>query len=251
MELFGSILRKQRELKGYSLEDAQEETKIQIRYLKALEEENFAIMPGEVFTKGFIRNYSEYLGLNYQEIMKKYYELQGATSAVDEASEVKEQPTSFSEAQEKSDDEVVKITVSWPVIALVLGLVLVSVWAFSKFTSPNEVAHNNPSQQTQQKPSSQPQASNPPKVEKPAPLPAPVYLKTVTTQECWVQVIVDDQKVFEGVLPPETKKEWKGQQKIALKLGNAGGVNVNYNNQELGTLGKKGEVITKVFTPAQ
>jgi cytoskeleton protein RodZ len=57
----GEILRTERESRGLSLIDVEEETKIRAKYLQALEEENYDEIPGEAYCMGFLRNYARFL----------------------------------------------------------------------------------------------------------------------------------------------------------------------------------------------
>jgi len=70
----GSLLRETREAKQLTLEAAQEQTKIRCHYLRALEEGQRDILPGEVYLKGFLKNYACFLGLPGQELVKRYSE---------------------------------------------------------------------------------------------------------------------------------------------------------------------------------
>lgn len=72
MQSIGETLRKARESKGITLDQAEDDTKIRKRYLQALEDGDYDIIPGLVYAKGFLRNYSGYLGLNQEEIMIEY-----------------------------------------------------------------------------------------------------------------------------------------------------------------------------------
>jgi len=72
MDLFGERLKQLREQKGYSLEQVSRDTNIAKKYLIALEEENLSIFPGEPYLIGFLKNYSEYLGLDPDEIVTLY-----------------------------------------------------------------------------------------------------------------------------------------------------------------------------------
>lgn len=74
---FGSHLKHQRELRGISLDEIASATKIHIRYLKALEDNTFDDLPGEVFIKGFIRSYGRAIGANLQELISAYDETVG------------------------------------------------------------------------------------------------------------------------------------------------------------------------------
>jgi cytoskeletal protein RodZ len=72
VESLGAKLKAARESKGYSYEQVSRDTNIAVRYLEALEGENFAGFPGEPYILGFLRNYGEYLGLDVQELLSLY-----------------------------------------------------------------------------------------------------------------------------------------------------------------------------------
>ncbi len=60
----GSSLREARERRGLSYADVEIGTKVRSRYIKALEDERFDILPGPTYTKGFLRAYADFLGLD-------------------------------------------------------------------------------------------------------------------------------------------------------------------------------------------
>ena len=72
MESLGEKLQTTREGKGISLDQAGLDTKLAIRYLEALESENFSKFPGEAYVTGFIRNYGAYLDLDVDELLAMY-----------------------------------------------------------------------------------------------------------------------------------------------------------------------------------
>jgi cytoskeletal protein RodZ len=73
---FGESLRRQRELRKISLREVSEATKINIRYLEALERNDFTFLPGGAFTRGFIRSYARHIGIDEDEAINAYlYEL--------------------------------------------------------------------------------------------------------------------------------------------------------------------------------
>lgn len=76
----GEMLREARERKGVSLEKAEEETKVRARYLAALENEEYDIIPGKAYVKGFLKIYANYLGLNPDEVILQYKSSQFALS---------------------------------------------------------------------------------------------------------------------------------------------------------------------------
>lgn len=70
MKTVGQILKEQRTKKKLSLEEVEQETKIRTKYLQALEEDKFELIPGEtVVAKGFIKNYAEFLDLSPEKLV--------------------------------------------------------------------------------------------------------------------------------------------------------------------------------------
>ncbi|WP_461255524.1 helix-turn-helix domain-containing protein [Treponema sp. R80B11-R83G3] len=72
MESLGEKLRTTREEKGLTIDQISRETNIAVRYLEALEAENFGIFPGEPYLIGFIKNYGSYLELDNQKLISLY-----------------------------------------------------------------------------------------------------------------------------------------------------------------------------------
>lgn len=81
----GEVLREAREAKGADLARVERETKIRERYLSALERGEYRELPGAVYTKGFLRNYAAYLGLD-PEYLIDLYRLEAAAGAADRPS---------------------------------------------------------------------------------------------------------------------------------------------------------------------
>ncbi len=75
MESIGEKLRTTRSQKGYSLEQVARDTHIAKRFIEALESEDFDVFPGEPYLLGFLRTYSEFLGLDSQEMVTLYKNL--------------------------------------------------------------------------------------------------------------------------------------------------------------------------------
>ncbi|MBK8985521.1 MAG: helix-turn-helix domain-containing protein [Chloroflexi bacterium] len=72
MDELGHILREARETKGFTLEDVQEEIRINAKYLKSLESGDYNALPTPVHARGFLRNYARYLGLDPQPLLDRY-----------------------------------------------------------------------------------------------------------------------------------------------------------------------------------
>src|SRR6516225_6280554 len=80
MASFGESLRREREMRGVTLEEIAATTKINLRFLQALEAEDFGKLPGGIFTRGFLRAYASYLGLDTEPILAEYQLVAAPTS---------------------------------------------------------------------------------------------------------------------------------------------------------------------------
>ena len=76
MESIGEKLRLAREQANYTLDQVARDTNVARRFLQALEEEDFSAFPGETYALGFLRTYADYLGLDAQEMVARFHNLQ-------------------------------------------------------------------------------------------------------------------------------------------------------------------------------
>jgi cytoskeletal protein RodZ len=81
MSSFGETLRRERELRQISLREIAEATKINLRYLDALERDDFRHLPGGVFNKGFVRAYAQFIGIDPESMVTAYLEEDGRQQA--------------------------------------------------------------------------------------------------------------------------------------------------------------------------
>ena len=72
MPSFGETLKRERELRQISLREISEATKINLRYLEALERDDFRHLPGGVFNKGFVRAFAQFIGIDPEAMVMAY-----------------------------------------------------------------------------------------------------------------------------------------------------------------------------------
>ena len=238
----GQMLQAAREEKQWSYTYTEEITKIRVRYIQALEEEKYEILPGTTYVKGYLRTYAKQLGLNPNEIIALYN-----SSATTVPVSVFESPTTR-----------VKARPLWlrPAIIgsmAILGIVLVI--AIATFSQPGSKLEDPPYVPAALPSAPQTEtitpAPNLPAVPDPSNVVATTLdgltMQLVFTQPCWVVVRVDGQPSLQGTFTAGTTKEVKGTDKIELvKIGNAGGLSVTLNGKALPSLGKAGEVVSNV-----
>src|SRR5262249_14225916 len=78
MGSFGERLQREREMRGITLEEIADSTKIGTRSLRALEQEDFDKLPGGIFNKGFVRAYARYLGIDEEQAVADFLAAAGA-----------------------------------------------------------------------------------------------------------------------------------------------------------------------------
>jgi len=94
---FGEHLRREREMRGVSLDEVSQATRIGTRFLEALENEHWKDLPGGVFNRGFLRSIARYLGLDEEALVAEYAQTtndrpqvaEWATSAADRGGETR------------------------------------------------------------------------------------------------------------------------------------------------------------------
>jgi len=259
--MIGDILKKEREKQKLSLQDVEQGTSIRAVYLEALENGEYDKLPGEVYAKGFIKNYGNFLELNGEELVRKFII---EITPVAAEPETPQPENNISENQiaapnigqkyqnqqnideEPKNDSKKYLAAAVALVAILLGGIF---YAFSGSDSEGvEVAHkSNPPAVTENKtvtPAPQPVA--PP----PAPVATPVNdvnIKATFSDDCWTRVTVDGDLVFEGMINAGQTFDWKGTQSVNILLGNAGAAQIIMNGQNIGTIGGDGDVVERTF----
>lgn len=163
MGSFGERLKREREMRGITLEEIAESTRVAKRHLVSLEQETFDQLPGGIFNKGFVRAYSKYLGIDQEQAVADY--LVALEQSERDSGRV---PVAVPETLVKppampSDEAVERKNRMWVIaalIALVLGLGL--WWYVTRVMARGEAPTPPPVQAASQPPQPAAQASEPP-----------------------------------------------------------------------------------------
>jgi cytoskeletal protein RodZ len=113
MSGIGTRLREERVRRGLEIDEVEAETRIRAKYLLALEDERFDVLPGDAYARAFLRDYAEELGLDAQEM-------------VDELNEMREPPPAAPLTPQPSVDP---ITSPWEGRRRAVGLAITAVVA--------------------------------------------------------------------------------------------------------------------------
>ena len=130
----GQRLKEAREEKGITLEYLQETTKIQKRYLAAIEEENFQVLPGKFYAKAFIKEYATAVGLDADELIASFED--------SPPGEEVEEPTEYTRIKQSRADyqeprNTASILPKVTVILLILAIIILA-WVFYQKTASDE-----------------------------------------------------------------------------------------------------------------
>ncbi|MFW6273476.1 MAG: helix-turn-helix domain-containing protein [Halanaerobium sp.] len=131
----GTVLKRARQNKGLTIDQIQEKTKIRKKYLEAIEENNFDVLPGTVYLKVFVKGYARIVDLNYQALLDNYPVLH----QVEEKKELKEDQEFLSSTNTKRSPKKLKNYTNifkWAfIIIFAVILIFASVFAYQYFTN--------------------------------------------------------------------------------------------------------------------
>ncbi|MDF9408916.1 DUF4115 domain-containing protein [Pelotomaculum isophthalicicum JI] len=241
----GKRLKEAREGKGLTLEAVEEETKIRRKYIRALEEEQFQVLPGSVYAKAFLRTYTRFLGIDAEDVFENFNGL--FTEAPTESSDMYFEEESKAGVPRKSRSRLF-LTIA----AVIVGMVVLALFANGLKdkgnTSGNNMASNNSGNAVTSEQTAPPVNQQPPVVQQQPAASSMVKLDlNVKNSNCWMSVTVDGRQAFEGTLIPGQSKHFEGKDKINVTLGNAGAVEASLNGQNLGLMGSPGDVVDREF----
>ncbi|MGE8001996.1 helix-turn-helix domain-containing protein [Lysinibacillus sp. NPDC093216] len=146
MAELGTRLKEARLSKGYSLDDLQEITKIQKRYLIGIEEGNYSIMPGSFYVRAFIKQYADAVGLDAEELLETYKsELPGTPN-----NQVSQSMTTSPSRRKVSKGPSTKMMEAMPkiIVGLFIIVIIVVIWVLmqSKNKAVPDVMEDTPSE---------------------------------------------------------------------------------------------------------
>jgi len=236
IEKIGSVLKKSREEKGLSFEEVSKVLKINRDYLWAIEEGELNRLPAMVFTKGFLKNYGNYLGLD-------------GAGLVDLLTREILNEKQFSPVETKDDvikEERNKKLFRNMFLLFVFGVILFS-WLrvshlnnqrdmeiekrkasnFNTLTTAKELALH------EEKKKIIGEAEN---------ITHKDLIIIKALKDCWVEAVFEGNKIYQGLLLNGDQKELPYKKGMKIKFGNAGGVKLVVKGEIKKELGKDGEV---------
>lgn len=209
----GSTLREARVRRNLTLQQVEEDTKIRVKYVQAMENEDFDVMPGPTYVKGFLRTYSDYLGLDPDVIVGEYRSREPRSAA-----RVHEEPFGGVSTLGKPRSHRGRNTIV--LVAVVCLLVLGVIWVLGRNQSPESQLPSKPDDLGLASASPTPSPSPIPSLT-PAPVKDIVKI-TAKDGECWLEARRDGpegKKLFSGTVTDGELKKFRGKH-LWFSLGN-------------------------------
>lgn len=239
----GALLRSARERRGMTLEECAAALRARPGQLAALERGDDAAFGGAVYARGFLRSFALQVGVDPEEVLRLHGEdpaFRGPVLPPRKPLRLRRDPPGWLVG-------VLGVVAVAAVVVAVLGL--------GGSRVPPAVAPTDPALDVPGPDGAAPAPAPAPRPEpdtEPTPEPAGPPVDVVLTFEAssWLEVVVDGQPVQPGVLVAagETLR-FSGQELVRLRFGNAGGVRVELNGEELGVAGRPGEVLRTAYGP--
>jgi cytoskeleton protein RodZ len=271
MNEFADELRAAREAKHISLTDLSSSTKIQLKYLRAIENGEFSFLP-EPYIRAFIRDYAKAVQINPDAVIAKY---EASMKKVEESTQVSQPeptepermppvptdgPRHPAEISRPPRPPLRELLIAqtpkkkWlPVAALILLIVVVALVATLTTSGRKEPVAETPFEQVIK----EKELASPGRSDSATATTIPsshlyfhgdsLILEGRTSQDVWVRVAIDNDSSKEYLFRPNAVRTWKARQKFDVSLGNAGGIDFHLNGRDLGTLGKSGAVVRNVI----
>ena len=243
----GTILKEARLAKGLSIADAEQATSVRARYLEAVENDEYEKTPGEVFLKGIIRNYGNYLGLDGLELVKLYKaNHQGVAAENINSACIREVEKVRLNIQLKEKRDIGSGTGRFempqlPMKQIAAGLAVVVLLGIGYVAVPKVIDYFKNMPQAEQK-QEEVQANASTAVKPPSVLDK-VQVEMEAKDSCWTEVTADGKEVFVGMLNAKDKRTFEAKDKIVVKYGNIGAMKLVVNGQPVDLKGEHGVAV--------
>ncbi|HVN47555.1 MAG TPA: helix-turn-helix domain-containing protein [Bacteroidota bacterium] len=250
LEQFGKELQDARQEKNISLMDISIETRISVKFLEAIEQGQFHLLP-QTYIRAFLREYASFIGIDNDEIMKRYALARGESAHAQPGIPVDQHAVS-AVAQNRSailtQRQRQAVIAGLAALAFVLVLLLAHIGKkHEPITRETEVPFDKVVRETEaasipQTPAAAPQTTTdsvpgvPQKTDS-------LQLEMVTTDSVWINLLIDNHIAEDHLYGPNKHRRWTARNQFIITMGNAGGATFTLNGKDLGALGKRGAVV--------
>jgi cytoskeletal protein RodZ len=260
LDKFAEELREQREKSGITIQQIAAKTRIDKKFLEAIDQGNFSFLP-ELYVKAFIKEYAVVIGLDGEETVKKFLiaregkdynevleqeKLEKEKAKEQKKSEIPQPKPSVTTAPVKSyydeslnkkesdDSDSDKTKLMYAAVAglVVLVVAILYIFVFNKTdeiiveeTPIEEIVSDN-TQRFEEEPLNNNETNSITNSDS-------LLFEIFSSETTWVNIIPDDGKASEFILYPNSSRKISAQNSIAATVGNSGGVTLKLNNKQI------------------
>lgn len=257
MNTFSEDLKKEREARGITLADISKKTRINIKYLEAIEQGAFDVLP-QTYIRAFIKAYAETIGLHVPEILKNYEihvtHQYSEGDPIHSSIALQHQPLSNVNAEQLLSEDRKRRSILLGMIGVVV-IVGAVIFGVTYFDSPSQKPvketpfQNVVKEQEQKAPLPTPVDSSQTKKQEitpPAPQPDSLALRLIAMDSVWITVYRDSLPPRRGYLLTGRYRTYHAQKEFRISLSDAGAMKLVLNGTELAPLGPRGTSVRNV-----
>ncbi len=221
-ETLGRFLKRERDLRGVSLREIAETTKINVRVLEALEADDYGSLPPRAFIIGFLRAYAQCLKIDPQDVIALYHRV---------VSEVTEVPVESEPEEDLEDDHALKRIVLLVVVGLFAAslfyVVFLRDWSPKAPKTKGTTSASGGTRSRSAEPGLQPAPAG--VIARKAARPdsryigRPLVLEVAAMEEAWLRVERDDGQASAMLLHQGERRQWQARERFVLTIGNVAG----------------------------
>lgn len=226
----GELLKQGRLRQRLSVGECAKRTHIAPRFIEALEEEKWEILPSESHRLGFLRLYSRFLGVSTDDVMTLYKQRLESASLESAATAPTTPAPQLPKRAEQPRRARATTRMSWapssiPQLIALGILVLILSWLVYHWVAPR-LLDVNATPWSQRRTTNEARLSVPSK-----PLIQTHKIAVKSLEDCWMRVTSDNVLLYEGILRSGSSKEWSGAGPFYIKIGNVKALSLQWNDQ--------------------
>ena len=233
---FGEHLKREREMRGVSLEEISAATRISVRFLQALENEQWERLPGGVFNRGFVRAVSRFLGLEEESMVAEY------ALATDDQPNI----AVWADSGPAKSDTAQRILLLLVILVVIAGLAAAGWYGWRRYAARKHTQSMAQTAMAQASPAqTAPRAQGATGGNSPAPAPGspgaaePEKLELAVSagRTTTVTIVADGKTVFDGRIAAGKTQRFAAKEQFEVSASNSTAVLLELNGQTLPPLG--------------
>lgn len=262
---FGERLKRERELRGVSLEEIAKATRIKTDYLQALETEDWGRLPGGIFARGFVRTIARYLGMDEDSILAEYSIARGAPPPPTAAAPRVVKPEEPRKARARQQRNRVIFAVASAVLVIAGSLeyerienkrheMPSQVRAEAAPLPPSAIGASSATEEAAIVPIPKPELERPVAARTGVPdagaanLPEYLELKIEAGKEARIRVFADHHRMYTGRISAGETRRYRARNTFEIFSSDSGAVLIELEGQTMPPLGPSGQPGRATFT---